>query len=78
MKKLSRRLTICAVLLIVLLGTTLSGNSVATLADDPHRDPACIDACNFEFQACFAAAYPNRYEMNRCRAERQQCIAHCK
>ena len=78
MKTLARRLTICAVLLIVVLGTTLSGNSVATHADDPHRDQACIEACNAEFSACFAAAYPNRNEMNRCRAERQQCIAHCK
>ena len=78
MKKLARRLTICAVLLIVVLGTTLSGNSVATRAYDPHRDQACVDACNIEFQSCFQAANPNRREMNRCRAERQQCIADCK
>lgn len=77
MKKLTRRLTLCAALFIVVLGTTLSG-SAPTRADDPHRDQGCIDACNAEFQACFAAAYPDRREMNRCRAERQQCIAHCK
>jgi hypothetical protein len=77
MKKIARRLTICAVLFIVVLGTTLSGNSVATRAD-PHRDQACIDACNAEFQVCFPAARGNRREMARCRAERQHCIAHCK
>ena len=78
MKNLTRRLTICAVLFTVVLGTTFSSSSVATRAQDPHRDQACIDACNAEFQACFAAAQGNRREMNRCRAERQQCIAACK
>lgn len=78
MTKLARRFTISTVLLLVILGTTLSSSSVTSRADDPHRDQACIEACNFEFQACFTAAYPNRQEMNRCRAERQQCIAHCK
>ena len=78
MTKLVRGLTISTVLLLVVLGTTLSSNSVATRAEDPHRDQECIDTCNFVFQACFAAAQPDRREMNRCRAERQQCIAHCK
>jgi len=78
MTKLGRRLAISAVLLLMILGTTLSGRSVTTRAQDPFRDPACVEACNFEFQACFSAAYPDRHEMNRCRAERQQCIAHCK
>ena len=77
MKKLTHRLTLCAALFIVVLGTTLSG-SVPTRADDPFRDQECVEACNFDFSACFAAAQPNRREMNRCRAERQQCIAHCK
>jgi hypothetical protein len=78
MKKLARRLTICAVLLMVVLGTTFSSNSVDTRAQDPHRNQACIDACNDEFSVCFFAAYPDRREMARCRAERQQCIADCK
>lgn len=78
MTKLGRRLTISTVLLLVVLGTTLSGSSGTSRAHDPFRDPACIDACNVEFQDCFAAAYPDRRETARCRAERQQCIAQCK
>ena len=78
MTKLARRLTISTVLLLAAFGTTLSGNSVATRAEDPHRDPECIDTCNFVFQACFAAAQPDRREMARCRSDRQHCLAQCK
>lgn len=78
MKKLARRLTICAVLLIVVLGTTLSSNSVATRAEDPDRDPACMNICFLDFQACIFAVQPNRSGMNKCNAEYKHCIAHCK
>ena len=78
MKKLARYLLVSTVLFLAILGTTLSNNPAISRAEDPHRDPVCIDACNFEFQACFAAAQPNRHEVARCRSERQHCLAHCK
>lgn len=78
MTKLVRRLTISTVLLLVLLGTALSSSSVTSRAEDPHRDPVCMNICFLEFQACFFAAQPNRSEMNKCNAGYKHCIAHCK
>jgi len=78
MTKLGRRLTISTVLLLVFLGTALSSSSVTSRAEDLQRDPACMNICFLDYQACFFAAYPNRSEMNKCNAEYKRCIAHCK
>lgn len=73
-----RRLSISTVLLLVFLGTALSSSSVSSRAEDPHRDPACMNICFLNYQTCIFAAQPNRSEMNKCNSEYKHCIAHCK
>ena len=78
MKKLARSFAVLTVLMLAVFGTTLSNYSPISRAEDPHRDPVCMNICFLEFQACFFAAQPKKSEMNKCNAEYKHCIAHCK
>lgn len=75
MKKLTRYLLPCFVLLVLTFGTVSSN----TLAPRPQNedDPACSFNCFVQFQACYFAAFPSRSEGNKCVAAYRHCIAHC-
>ena len=74
--KLARCLAISTVLLLAVLGTTLSNNSLVSHAEDPHRDPACVNICFLEFRECFFAA-TNKHDLARCRSEYNHCTNGC-
>lgn len=77
MRRLTRYLVLCTLLMLVAFGT-LSSNSPAPRAQTDHDlDPACQFSCFVEFQACYFAAFPSKSEGNKCNAAYKHCIAHC-
>ena len=68
-----KKLALCAVVLLMSFGSSVSGDSSAAA---PQTD-ACHAACEQAHFECYASAQTS-HEQKKCLAAYRRCIAHCR